>query len=103
MQSNFLTSVTAVAVSATLGVSTLATAQTALPMGGGYTNVIPIPVFCIAMSGSGLSPAHPLMKTTPGNGPAPGDLNSPGDRLDVRVVDRDRNDIRAAHRRRLRD
>jgi hypothetical protein len=44
MQGNFLTSVTAVAVSATLGVSTLAAAQTAPPMGGGYTNVIPIPV-----------------------------------------------------------
>jgi hypothetical protein len=42
MQGNFLTSVTAVAVSATLGVSTLASAQTAPPMGGGYTNVIPI-------------------------------------------------------------
>src|SRR5580704_16700294 len=44
MQGNFLTSVTAVAVSATLGVATLAAAQTAPPMGGGYTNVIPIPV-----------------------------------------------------------
>src|SRR3984885_5953783 len=44
MQGNFLTSVTAVAVSATLGISTLASAQTAPPMGGGYTNVIPIPV-----------------------------------------------------------
>jgi hypothetical protein len=44
MQGNFLTSVTAVAVSATLGVSTLASAQTAPPMGGRYTNVIPIPV-----------------------------------------------------------
>ena len=44
MQGSFLTSVTAVAVSATLGVSILAAAQTAPPMGGGYTNVIPIPV-----------------------------------------------------------
>ena len=44
MQSNFFTSVTAVAVSATLGVSTLAAAQTAPPIGGGYTNAIPIPV-----------------------------------------------------------
>jgi hypothetical protein len=33
MQSSFLTSVTAVAVSAALGVSTLAAAQTAPPMG----------------------------------------------------------------------
>ena len=44
MQGNFLTSVTAVAVSATLGVSTLAAAQTAPPIGGGYTNAIAIPV-----------------------------------------------------------
>src|ERR1700722_20557894 len=44
MQGNFLASVTAVAVSATVGVSTLAAAQTAPSMGGGYTNVIPIPV-----------------------------------------------------------
>ncbi len=44
MQGSFLMSVTAVAVSATLGVSTLATAQTAPPIGGGYTNAIPIPV-----------------------------------------------------------
>jgi hypothetical protein len=44
MQGSFLTSVTAVAVSATLGVSILAAAQTAPPMGGGYMNVIPIPV-----------------------------------------------------------
>ena len=43
MQGNFLASVT-VAISTTLGVSTLAAAQTAPPMGGGYTNVIPIPV-----------------------------------------------------------
>jgi dienelactone hydrolase len=43
MHGNFLASVT-VAISATLGVSTLAAAQTAPPMGGGYTNVIPIPV-----------------------------------------------------------
>jgi dienelactone hydrolase len=40
----FLASLTAVAISATLGVSTLAWAQTAPPMGGGYTNAIPIPV-----------------------------------------------------------
>ena len=44
MQSNFLASVTAVAISATLGVSTLAGAQTAPPIGGGYTNAIAIPV-----------------------------------------------------------
>jgi hypothetical protein len=44
MQENFFMSVTAVAVSATLGVSTLAADQTAPPMGGGYTNAIPIPV-----------------------------------------------------------
>ena len=44
MQGNLLSSVTAVALSATLNVSTLAAAQTVPPMGGGYTNVIPIPV-----------------------------------------------------------
>src|SRR5258708_7390237 len=44
MQGNFLTSVTAVAISATLGVSTLAAAQTAPPIGGGYANAIAIPV-----------------------------------------------------------
>ena len=44
MQGNFLTTVTALAVGATLGVAIPAAAQTALPMGGGYTNVIPIPV-----------------------------------------------------------
>jgi dienelactone hydrolase len=44
MQVSFLTSVAAIALSATLGVSTPASAQTAPPMGGGYTNVIPIPV-----------------------------------------------------------
>jgi dienelactone hydrolase len=44
MLGNFLTSVTALAVGATLGVSIPAAAQTAPPMGGGYTNVIPIPV-----------------------------------------------------------
>jgi hypothetical protein len=44
MQSNFLTSATAVAVSAMLGVSTLAAAQAAPPIGGGYTNAIAIPV-----------------------------------------------------------
>ena len=43
MQGNFLASVT-VAISATLGVAIPAAAQTAPPMGGGYTNVIPIPV-----------------------------------------------------------
>jgi hypothetical protein len=43
MQSNFVASATAVAVSAMLGVSTLA-AQTAPPIGGGYTNAIAIPV-----------------------------------------------------------
>jgi dienelactone hydrolase len=44
MQGNFLTTVTALAVGATLGVAIPAAAQTAPPMGGGYTNVIPIPV-----------------------------------------------------------
>ena len=44
MQSNILASVTAIAISATLGGSTLADAQTAPPIGGGYTNAIPIPV-----------------------------------------------------------
>ena len=44
MHGNFLTSVTAVALSATLGVSTPVAAQTAPPIGGGYTNAIPIPV-----------------------------------------------------------
>ena len=44
MQGNFLTSVTAVAVSAMLGVSTLAVAQTAPPIGGEYSNAIAIPV-----------------------------------------------------------
>ena len=44
MQSNLLASVTAVAVSAMLGVSTLAAAQTAPPIGGGYTNAIAIAV-----------------------------------------------------------
>ena len=44
MQGNFLASVIAVAISATLGVSIPAAAQTVPPMGGGYTNVIPIPV-----------------------------------------------------------
>jgi len=44
MLGNFLTSITAVAICATLGVSTLAAAQTAPPMGGGYTDVISIPV-----------------------------------------------------------
>jgi len=44
MKRNFLTSVTSVAVGATLGLSTLAAAQTAPPIGGGYTNAIPIPV-----------------------------------------------------------
>jgi dienelactone hydrolase len=44
MLGNFSMSVTALAVGATLGVSIPAAAQTAPPMGGGYTNVIPIPV-----------------------------------------------------------
>jgi dienelactone hydrolase len=44
MQGNFLTSVTAVAISATLGVSTIAADKTAPPIGGGYANAIPIPV-----------------------------------------------------------
>ena len=44
MQGNFLTTVTALAVGATLGVAIPAAAQTAPPMGGGYTNVIQIPV-----------------------------------------------------------
>jgi dienelactone hydrolase len=44
MQGNFFMSVTAVAASATLGVSTFAAAQDTPPMGGGYTNAIPIPV-----------------------------------------------------------
>jgi dienelactone hydrolase len=44
MQVNFFASVTAVAVSATLGVSTLAAAEPALPIGGGYTDAIAIPV-----------------------------------------------------------
>ena len=44
MRGNFLTPVTAVAVSAMLGVSTLAVAQTAPPIGGGYTDAIAIPV-----------------------------------------------------------
>ena len=44
MQNNILASVTAIAISATLGGSTLAGTQTAPPIGGGYTNVIPIPV-----------------------------------------------------------
>ena len=44
MRSNFLVSATAVAVSAMLGISTLAAAQTAPPIGGGYANAIAIPV-----------------------------------------------------------
>jgi dienelactone hydrolase len=44
MQGNFLATVTALAVGATLGVSIPAAAQSVPPMGGGYTNVIPIPV-----------------------------------------------------------
>jgi dienelactone hydrolase len=44
MKYNFLTSVTAVAVSAMLGVSTLAVAEAAPPIGGEYTNAIAIPV-----------------------------------------------------------
>jgi dienelactone hydrolase len=44
VQSNFLASVIALAISAPLGVSTQADAQTAPPIGGDYTNAIPIPV-----------------------------------------------------------
>ena len=44
MLGNFLMSVTALAVGATLGLTIPAAAQTAPTMGGGYTNVIPIPV-----------------------------------------------------------
>ena len=44
MWDNFLASAIAVAFGATFGVSTIAVAQTAPPMGGDYTNVIPIPV-----------------------------------------------------------
>src|SRR5579859_777528 len=44
MWDNYLTSGLAIAFGATLSVSTMAVAQTAPPMGGGYTNVIPIPV-----------------------------------------------------------
>ena len=50
MQGNFLTTVTALAVGATLGVAIPAAAQTAPPMGGGYTNVIPIPVEGVSFS-----------------------------------------------------
>ena len=44
MLGNFLMSVTALAVGATFGLTISAAAQTAPQMGGGYTNVIPIPV-----------------------------------------------------------
>ena len=44
MLATLLALVPAVAVSAMLGVSTLAAAQTAPPIGGGYTNAIAIPV-----------------------------------------------------------
>ena len=44
MRGNFLTSITAVAVSATLVASPLAVAQTGPPIGGKYTNAIAIPV-----------------------------------------------------------
>jgi hypothetical protein len=44
MQTNFLTSATAAAISAMLGVSTLGAAQTAPPIGGRYTDAIAIPV-----------------------------------------------------------
>jgi len=67
MQGNFSTSVTAVAVSATLGVSTLAAAQTAPPIGGGYKDVIPIPVDDPATQ----TIAGALFKP-PGAGPFPG-------------------------------
>jgi dienelactone hydrolase len=44
MKRDFLTSAAVVAAVATLGVSTPAAAQSAPPIGGGYTNAIPIPV-----------------------------------------------------------
>ena len=44
MQGNFFRSITALAFSATLGVSSSAIAQTAPQIGGGYTDVISIPV-----------------------------------------------------------
>jgi dienelactone hydrolase len=44
MKGRFLASITAISIGAMFGVSTLAVAQTVPPMGGGYTNVIPIPV-----------------------------------------------------------
>ena len=67
MQGNLLTSVRAVAVSATLGVLALAAAQTAPPIGGGYKDVIPIPVDDPAtktIAGALFKPA--------GSGPFPG-------------------------------
>jgi hypothetical protein len=67
MHGNFLTSVTALAVSATFCVSTFAAAQTAPPMGGGYKDVIPIPIDdpnIKAIAGSLFKPA--------GAGPFPG-------------------------------
>src|SRR5580704_19023681 len=33
-------------------------------------------VFCIAIASGELSPAHPVMKTTPGKGPEPAGLNN---------------------------
>ena len=44
MQGNSFTRLALAAVSAMLGVSTLAVAQTAPPIGGGYTDAIAIPV-----------------------------------------------------------
>jgi dienelactone hydrolase len=89
MQVNFLTSITAVAICATLGVSTVAAAQTPPPMGGGYTDVIPIPVNdpdIKAIAGS-------LIKPT-GAGPFPaviymsgcGGLNYPADRVQQKAA-----------------
>ena len=89
MQSNFLASAAAAAIVATLGVSTLAAAQTAPPMGGGYTNVIPIPVndpSIKAIAGALFKP--------PGAGPFPGvvymsgcgGLNYPADRVQQKVA-----------------
>jgi dienelactone hydrolase len=87
MQGSFFTSVAAIALS--LGVSTLATAQTAPPMGGGYKDVIPIPVndpTTKAIAGALFKPA--------GAGPFPaviylsgcGGLNYPADRVQQKVA-----------------
>src|SRR5271157_2040542 len=81
MKRNFLTSVTSVAVGATLGLSTLAAAQTAPPIGGGYTNAIPIPVddpttkniagALFKPAGAGPFPAVVYMSGCAGLGPPP--------------------------------